>query len=69
MDGSTLGIIEMTLSAVLVLGFCAYQVWKMDREIKKDKIKAKAKANIKANPNSAEQERAQADTDSPPANI
>jgi hypothetical protein len=43
MSGSTLGIIEMTLSAVLVLGFCAYQVWKMDREIKKDKAKAAEK--------------------------
>lgn len=40
MNGSTLGIVEMTLTAVLALGFCFYQVWKMDREIKKDKAKA-----------------------------
>ena len=69
MEGSTLGIIEMTLSAVLVLGFCAYQVWKMDREIKKDKMKAEAKANIKTKTDAAEQEHTRADTDTPPANI
>lgn len=44
MSGSTLGIIEMTLSGVIALSFCAYQVWKMDREIKKDKAKARAEA-------------------------
>lgn len=57
MEGSTLGIVEMTLSGVLALGFCAYQVWKMDREIKKDKAKA------------AEKAREESKADGPSANI
>ncbi len=48
MSGSTLGIVEMTISGVLALGFCAYQYFKMDREIKKDKAEAAQKAAEKS---------------------
>ncbi|WP_438730677.1 hypothetical protein ACR9YC_04975 [Parasphingorhabdus sp. DH2-15] len=48
MSGSTLGIVEMTLSGVLALGFCVYQYFKMDREIKKDKAEAARKATQKS---------------------
>lgn len=44
MSGSNLALIELIGSGVLALGFCFWQIWKTDREIKKDKALAAEKA-------------------------
>jgi len=42
--GNNLGIIEMILTGVLVLGFCLYQYIAVGREIARDKRKREASA-------------------------
>ena len=37
--GGNLGIIEVIFSATVALGFGAYQLWSVNREIAKDKAK------------------------------
>ncbi|XUU61788.1 hypothetical protein ACRAQ6_05825 [Erythrobacter sp. HA6-11] len=54
------GWIEIAFFYSIALGFAAQQIWKMDREIKKDKAKAAAKKAeeeaAKASANSASDE-------------
>lgn len=45
MSGYNLGIIEMTLSGAIVLGFCAWQYWSMTRSIARDKKQREASAD------------------------
>ena len=41
-----LGLIEIGMTFFLVIGFCVYQYWKMDRELKKDRAEREAREAI-----------------------
>lgn len=38
-----MGLIEIGMTFFLVIGFCAYQYWSMDRELKKDRAEREAR--------------------------
>jgi hypothetical protein len=41
MNAHYLGLIEAALTAIIVLGFCAYQYWATSRSIARDKASAR----------------------------